>query len=56
MMSLPTIRQIENDLLEIEIALEEQPAGEELDRILLQQAELLEAMDRCDGWNIRQPH
>jgi ATP-binding cassette subfamily F protein 3 len=45
------IRQIEENLLEVEITLEEQPGGEDLDRILLRQAELLEAMDRCDGWN-----
>ena len=46
-----SIRQIENELLEIEIALEAKPEGESLDRILLRQAELLEAMDRRDGWN-----
>ena len=45
------IHQIENDLLEVEIALEEQPNKDDTDRILLRQAELLEQMDRCDGWN-----
>jgi ATPase subunit of ABC transporter with duplicated ATPase domains len=45
------IREIENNLLEVEQSLEARPSGDDLDRILLRQAELLEAMDRCDGWD-----
>ena len=47
------IHAIEYELLEIEIALEENPNIEKMDRILERQAELLEEMNRREGWNIQ---
>ncbi|MFC1714901.1 ABC-F family ATP-binding cassette domain-containing protein [Candidatus Poribacteria bacterium] len=44
------IHAIEEDLFEIELALEESPRDDELTRLLDKQAELLEEMDRREGW------
>ena len=44
------IQAIEEELFEIEIALEESPAENELTRLLDRQAELLEEMNRREGW------
>jgi ATP-binding cassette subfamily F protein 3 len=44
------IHALEEELLEIEIAFEDQPQGEGLNRLVLRQAELLEAMERRGGW------
>ena len=44
------IHAIEEELFEIELALEESPQDDELTRILDRQAELLEEMDRREGW------
>jgi len=45
------VHRLEDDLLEIELALESQPEPAQMDRLLQRQAGLLEAMERCDGWN-----
>ena len=45
------VHVIEEALLEVEIALEEDPEGDALDQLLHRQADLLEKMDLCDGWN-----
>jgi ATP-binding cassette subfamily F protein 3 len=45
------IRLIEEKLFEIELDLEENPQGKELYQILDRQAELMEEMERRDGWN-----
>ena len=47
------IHAIEYELLEIEIALEENPSNEEINHFLHRQAELLEEMELKDGWNIQ---
>jgi len=44
------IQEIEEKLFEIELALEDEPQGEELYRILDQQAELMEEMEQREGW------
>jgi ATPase subunit of ABC transporter with duplicated ATPase domains len=44
------IHAIEEELLEIEIALEESPEGTELNRLLNRQAKLFEEMDQREGW------
>ena len=45
------IHAIEEDLLEIEVALEEEsPQGDKLERLVHRQAELLEEMERREGW------
>ena len=45
------VHAIEEELLEIEIALEEEsPQGDKLARLIHRQAELLEEMERRDGW------
>jgi ATP-binding cassette subfamily F protein 3 len=44
------IQSIEEELLEIEIALEESPEGDELARLIERQAELFEEMERREGW------
>jgi ATP-binding cassette subfamily F protein 3 len=44
------IHALEEELLEIEIAFEEATQGEDLNRLVLRQAELLEAMERRGGW------
>jgi ATPase subunit of ABC transporter with duplicated ATPase domains len=45
------IHILEEALLDVEIALEENPIGEELDHMLLHQANLIEKMGHLDGWN-----
>ena len=45
------IHAVEEQLLEIEIAIEDGPHAAEMDRLLLAQAGLLEEMERIDGWN-----
>lgn len=45
------IHTLEEDLLEVEIAFEENPEGKELDRLVARQAELLEEMERLGGWS-----
>lgn len=45
------IHHIENQLLEVEIALEENPAAGEIAQLLLQQSDLLAEMEHLDGWN-----
>jgi len=44
------IQAIEEELFEIELALEESPKAAELAQLLDRQAELLEEMDRREGW------
>jgi ATPase subunit of ABC transporter with duplicated ATPase domains len=44
------IHAIEEELIEIEIALEESPSETELNRLLNRQAELFEEMDQREGW------
>ena len=44
------IQAIEEEMLEIEIALEESPQPKELQRLLDRQAELLEEMEQREGW------
>ncbi|MBN1979484.1 MAG: ABC-F family ATP-binding cassette domain-containing protein, partial [Anaerolineae bacterium] len=45
------VHAIEEELLEIEIALEEEsPQGGKLERLVNRQAELLEEMERREGW------
>ncbi len=44
------IQAIEEELLEIEIALEESPRGDELVKLLDRQAKLLEEMEQREGW------
>jgi len=44
------IQTIEEELLEIEIALEKSPRGDKLVRLLDRQAELLEEMEQREGW------
>jgi ATP-binding cassette subfamily F protein 3 len=46
------IHALEEALLEVEIALEEEPDPGRLDRLLQKQADLIEEMNRCDGWNV----
>jgi ATP-binding cassette subfamily F protein 3 len=45
------IHAIEEKLLEVELSLEETLSPEEMEPLLLHQAELLEEMDHRDGWN-----
>ncbi len=45
------IHALEDALLEVEIALEEGPAAFEMDPLLQKQADLIEDMNRQDGWN-----
>ena len=42
---------LEEALLEVEIAFEENPQDDELDRLLIRQANLLEEMERRGGWD-----
>jgi ATPase subunit of ABC transporter with duplicated ATPase domains len=44
------IHDLEYALLEVETALENPPAGSEMEHLLTRQAELLEQMQRLDGW------
>ena len=44
------VHAIEEELLEIEVALEEASQGDKLERLVNRQAELLEEMDRREGW------
>ncbi len=48
---LAPIHDVEQSLAEVEAALERDPGGEALDRLLDEQASLFEAMERLDGWN-----
>jgi ATP-binding cassette subfamily F protein 3 len=45
------IHVMKEALLEIEIALDEKPEGEELDRLLSRQSKILEQMEHQEGWN-----
>ena len=45
------IHALEEALFEVEIAFEENPQGDEMDRLLLRQANLLEEMDRLGGYD-----
>ena len=45
------IHELEEALLEVDIAFEENPEGDEMDRLLLRQANLLEEMDRLGGYD-----
>jgi ATPase subunit of ABC transporter with duplicated ATPase domains len=45
------IHAIEEQLLEVELALEEKPKTDEMDRLLLRQSDLLAEMEHLDGWN-----
>jgi len=45
------IQAIEEQLLEVELVLEDNPEPEEMDRLLLHQSNLLDEMQRLDGWN-----
>lgn len=45
------IHAVEQALREVEVALEREPTGEEMDRLLDRQASLFEEMERLDGWN-----
>jgi len=45
------IHALEEEMLEVEIAFEENPSGKELDRLVARQAELLETMQRRGGWS-----
>ena len=45
------IHAVEEALKEVEVALEEEPGGEALDRLLQRQASLFEEMERLDGWS-----
>jgi len=45
------VHELEEHLLEIEIAIEDGPPSDEMDRLLLEQADLLAEMDRLDGWS-----
>ena len=45
------IHAIEDQLLEIEIKLENIPVSDEMESLLLRQADLLEEMEHRDGWN-----
>jgi ATP-binding cassette subfamily F protein 3 len=47
------IHALEEQLLEVELAFESSPAGEDLDRLLRRQAGLLEQMEHRGGWNYR---
>ena len=44
------IRSMEEQLLEVEIAFEQNPAGDDLEALLRRQARLLEEMERHGGW------
>jgi len=44
------IHALEEAMLEVEIAFEEDPLGEELDRLIARQATLIEAMERKGAW------
>ena len=46
------VHAIEDDLSAIELALGDDPEPDQLDRLLLRQAELFDLMERHDGWNI----
>ena len=45
------IHALEEALLEVEIAFEDDPQGDEMDRLVMRQANLLEEMDRRGGWD-----
>ncbi|MCJ7552200.1 MAG: ATP-binding cassette domain-containing protein, partial [Anaerolineae bacterium] len=45
------IHALEEEMLEVEIAFEENPQGKELDRLVARQAELLETMERRGAWS-----
>jgi ATP-binding cassette subfamily F protein 3 len=45
------IHAVEQALRELELALEREPTGKELDQLLDRQASLFEEMERLDGWN-----
>ena len=45
------IHTLEESLLEVEIALEGKPIGDELNRLLLRQADILSQIENQDGWN-----
>jgi ATPase subunit of ABC transporter with duplicated ATPase domains len=45
------IHELEEALFEVELAFEENPQGDEMDRLLLRQANLLEEMDRLGGYD-----
>ncbi len=45
------IHAVEEALREVEIALEREPTGKEMDAVLERQASLFEEMERLDGWN-----
>ncbi len=44
------IHALEEELLDVEIAFEENPQGDDLNRLVMRQAELLEKMERRGGW------
>lgn len=45
------IHALEDELLKVEIAFRETNGAKELDRLVMRQAELLEAMERHGGWS-----
>ena len=47
------IHAIEEELLEIEVALDDSPQGDDLRRLLNRQAALMDEMDRREGWTYR---
>ncbi len=47
------VHALEAALRDVERAFELEPKGDDLEHLLLRQAELLEEMDRCEGWTYR---
>jgi len=45
------VHRLEEELLEVEIHLEEPPEDDDINELLHKQADLLEEMERIDGWN-----
>ena len=45
------VHALEERLLEVEVAFESNPGAAELERLLHEQASLMEQMQQCDGWN-----